>query len=118
MLLPRALASLVVFCLVVACERSDPLAARRLQLLAEENARLVTLVAKTDPASATPTVAAAGRPAPENVQRLEEANERLRAIYRTREKADAAAANVAKRNEIERVVEGIRGMKFKRPVQY
>src|SRR5688500_19162305 len=105
MLLPRALASLVVFCLVLACERTDPLAARRLQLLAEENARLVALVAKTDPASATSTVMEKGQSTAENIQRLEAANERLRSIYRNREKADAAASNLTKRSEIERVVE-------------
>jgi hypothetical protein len=118
MLLPRVFASLVAFCLLVACERSDPLAARRLQLLAEENARLVALVAKMNPVGATPTVAEAGKTAAENIQRLEEANERLRSIYRAKEKADAAASNLAKRSEIERVVEEIRGLKFKQPVIY
>jgi hypothetical protein len=118
MLLLRVLAPLAALCLVVACERSDPLAARRLQLLVEENARLVMLVEKTEPAKATPTVVEPGEPAEENIKRLEEANERLRSIYRSKEKADAVAFNLSKRSEIERVVEEIRGLKFKQPVDY
>ena len=49
---------------------------------------------------------------------LEEETVRLRAVVKTRQDADDLAANHAKRQEIEREVERLRGLRFLRPVDY
>ena len=101
------------------CERKrDGLAERRLQLLVEENARLADEVAKADAQDATRTVPEAGASTEESISRLTVANDVLREVYRKGERERASAFNVAKRAEIERVVEDIRGLKFKHAVQY
>jgi hypothetical protein len=101
------------------CERkTDAIAARQLQLVVEENARLSAEVAKIKPDEARVTAADPAKTTAENISRISTANDLLRAIYRNAERDRAAQLNVAKRQEIERVVEDIRGMKFKQPVEY
>lgn len=110
---------LVAGCLWLSgCEKqSNTLEHRRLALLKEENARLVEAISKLDPSTTIPPAIVCGNDTNPAVN-LEGANEQLREIYRKHERASALATNLEKRTEIEKAVEEIRGMKFKRPVDY
>ncbi len=110
----------VLFFAVAACEQSadDSLSRRQLQLVQEENARLVALVARIDPDNARTTALENGKSTDQNVAVLSAANERLRGIYRSDEQRRSAEKNLVVRTGIERAVEEIRGLKFKKPVQY
>lgn len=105
-------------CLTSCEQKADGVSARRLQLVVEENLRLAAEIAKFKPEDARHTAADPSQSAEQNIARIGTANDLLRTIYRNAERDRATEFNVAKRAEIERVVEDIRGMKFKRPVEY
>jgi hypothetical protein len=100
-----------------ACERKQPVEARRFQLLVEENARLVDAVAQLDAAQAGLKFPGASYSA-EAAGRLSTENDRLRAILAGGERSRALAANKTVREDIERQVAAIRGLEFKKPVDY
>jgi hypothetical protein len=95
------------------CDRKQPVEERKFKLLVEENGRLVEAVAALDPTQAVkkavPGVAAA---------ELSAENDRLREILKGSDRLKAQARNKELREEVERQVEAIRGLKFKQPVNY
>lgn len=100
-----------------ACEKKDPLAGRRFQLLVEENARLVRAVEAIDPTltmapftGTTPSAAA--------IEQLTKENDQLREAVVRHERAKALAANKTQREAVEQQVIKIRGLEFKQPVDY
>ena len=103
--------------LVVGCEKKDPLAQRRFQLLVEENMRLVQAVSVLEATKSS----AEAKPktfSPPAAQALAEENDRLREILARHEKEKALAANKTQRAVIEKQVEQLRGLEFKQPVDY
>ena len=101
------------------CERKEgALLERRLAIVVAENARLAEEVAKINQEDGKRSTVAQGESPQQAIDRISGENERLRAIYRAAERDRATSFNLAKRKEIEGTVEKIRGMKFKRPVDY
>lgn len=98
------LALILLAALLVVASRAaaDPDPAERVAQLEGENARL-----RADAEFARRRLAL-----------LEGEAERLHAVVKARQEADDLAANRARRQEIEREVEGLRGLKFLRPVDY
>jgi len=101
-----------------ACERKDPLAERKFQLLVEENQRLGAAVIALDPSQSGKVGSGAADVTPENAGKLSAENDRLREILTQSERQKALAANKTQREEIERAVVAIRGLKFLSPVDY
>jgi hypothetical protein len=110
-------AALVVCLLAGGCEKKDPLAERKFQLLQEENTRLAQAVTALDP-SKPAEVAGAKAFSATAVATLDAENERLRAILAQHERDRALAANKAQREPIEKQVTEIRGLEFLEPVNY
>ena len=102
---------------VAGCEREEPVAARKLKLLVEENSRLVDAVAALDPTKAGAKFSGA-QVSTEAAQKLAAENDRLRDILTGDSRARALAANKVWREAIEREVAAIRGLEFKTPVDY
>lgn len=94
-----------------ACERKDSVEVRKFRLLVEENARLVD-------ATQAGTKFGGGSFSTAAAQQLAAENDRLRAILAGGERARAFAANKTVREDIERQVAAIRGLEFKKPVDY
>ncbi len=107
----------LLFLLVGACEKKDPLAERKYRLLLEENARLSQAVAALGSAKAPPPAKPAA-PSSETAQKLSGENDRLREIIAQHEREKALAANKVQREAIEQQASGIRGLKFIEPVNY
>jgi hypothetical protein len=107
---------LVAF-LAAGCEKKDPLAERRFQVLLEESGRLTEAVRALDPASVSPQALPASFSAGA-LQTLTAENDRLRQILERHEKDKALAANKTQREAIEKQVVAIRGLEFKNPVDY
>ncbi len=99
----------------VGCEKEDPLAERKLQLLVEENARLRDAAYAVNAAPPVPEAQASAGVTPEA---LVEENERLRSIVVNHEREQALAANKTQRADIEAQVQQLRGLEFKEPVNY
>jgi hypothetical protein len=116
--LVTAFASLGSLFLQAGCERKDPLAERKFQLLVEENQRLGTAVIALDPSQSGKAGSGAADVTPENAGKLSEENDRLREILAKSEREKALAANKAQREAIERAVVAIRGLEFLSPVDY
>ncbi len=110
------LALLFVGVLAAGCEKKDPLAERRFQLLLEESARLTQAVHALDPkiSSETPLTTFS----PRAVEAVTAENDRLRQILTRHEKEKALAANKVQREDIEKQVVEIRGLEFKEPINY
>jgi hypothetical protein len=108
---------LLVGLLVAGCEKKDPLAERRFQLLLEEHARLTDGVRALDPEQVSKEAMPASYSA-NAAEKLGAENERLRAILTQDAKAKALAANKVQREAIEKQVTAIRGLEFKEPVNY
>jgi hypothetical protein len=114
---PRTRCVVLALCLLaVACEKKDPLAERKFQMLVEENSRLHTAVASLAPA---------GNTAPpqayytiQDADKVSAENDRLRDLLAQQEKQKALAANKAQREPIEKQVTQIRGLSFLKPVEY
>ena len=103
--------------LACGCEKKDPLAERKFQLLLEENTRLAQAVAALAPGK--PAQAAQDKIfSPAAVAALNTENERLREILAKHDRENALAANKAQREPIEKQVTAIRGLEFKEPVNY
>src|SRR5688500_12771082 len=98
--------------LVAGCEKKDPLAERRFQVLLEESGRLTEAVRALDPASVSPQASPASFSAGA-LQALTAENDRLRQILERHEKGKALAANKTQREAIEKQVVAIRGLEFK-----
>lgn len=113
-------AALVIGLVAVGCEKKDPLAERKYQLLLEENARLTQAVAAV--AAVEPGKAAAPAPAASYsaaaVSTLNTENEHLRDILAKHDHEKALLANKAQRELIEKQVTEIRALEFKQPVDY
>ncbi|MEP6673038.1 MAG: hypothetical protein ABJF10_28010 [Chthoniobacter sp.] len=99
------------------CEKKDPLAERKFQLLLEENARLAEAVAVLEPGKpAAATHAESYSPAAVTAVTTE--NEKLREVLAKHDHDKALAANKVLREPIEKQVTEIRGLVFKEPVTY
>ena len=118
-LLPKPAVFLALAALlgVAACERKEPVEARKFQLLVEENARLVDAIAVLA-AAQSGVKFAGGSFSTEAARQLAAENDRLRAILAGGDRARALAANKTVREDIERQVVAIRGLEFKTPVDY
>jgi hypothetical protein len=103
--------------LVTGCEKKDPLAERKFQLLVEENARLAQAVAALNPVKAVSPAGAQSFSAAAAAA-LNTENERLRGILAGHDHEVALAANKALREPIEKQVTEIRGLEFREPVNY
>jgi hypothetical protein len=114
----RACCVVLLACLATSgCEKKDPLAERKFQLLLEENTRLAQAVAALPPGKEVPTA----KPQPfasHDVSALNTENERLRDILTAHEREKALEANKALRDPIEKQVTEIRGLAFVEPVNY
>jgi len=113
----RACGAVIAFCLLtVGCEKKDPLAERKFQLLLEEHSRLQTA------AAALVTAGKASEPETaftvNDAAKLSAENDRLRDLLGQQEKRKALAANQAQREPIEKQVTEIRGLTFLKPVEY
>jgi len=114
----RACGAMLLLCLLApGCEKKDPLAERKFQLLVEENTRLAQAVAALDPAKGIAPARAQAFSATA-VAALNAENERLRAILARKDHEQALAANKAQREPIEKQVTEIRGLEFLEPVNY
>ena len=109
--------ALLACLLAGACQKKDPLAERKFQLLVEENTRLTQAVAALEPGK-TAQPAKAPSFSAGDATALNAENERLRNILAGNERAKTLAANVAQRQPIEKQVTEIRGLEFLEPVQY
>jgi hypothetical protein len=103
--------------LAVGCEKKDPLAEHKFQLLVQENLRLAQAVTALDPAKAVSPAKAQSFSAAAAAA-LDTENERLRDILARHDHEVALAANKAQREPIERQVTEIRGLEFKEPISY
>ena len=110
---PAVLPVLAALLLLAGCDRKEPLEARKLKLLVEENARLMDAVTALDPAKAGAKLTVA-----DAAQKLAAENDRLREILAGGSRAKALAANKVLRDAIEKEVMAIRGLEFKTPVDY
>ncbi len=110
-------AALVIGLVAVGCEKKDPLAERKYQLLLEENARLAQAVAAVEPGKPAASAPSASYSATA-VTALDAENERLREILAKHDREKALAANKAQREPIEKQVTEIRGLEFKEPIDY
>ncbi|HSI14398.1 MAG TPA: hypothetical protein VK961_20275 [Chthoniobacter sp.] len=110
-------AALVIGLVAAGCEKKDPLAERRYQLLLEENARLSQAVAAVEPGKPAPPPSAESYSAAA-VTTLNTENERLRKILAQHDHERALTANKQQREPIEKQVTEIRGLEFKQPVDY
>jgi len=110
-------AALLLGLLAGGCEKKDPLAERRFQLLLEENTRLAQAVAALEPGKPAPSAQAQSFSAAA-ITAVTADNERLRDILANHDREKALAANKAQREPIEKQVTEIRGLEFKEPVDY
>jgi hypothetical protein len=99
------------------CEKKDPLAERKFQLLIEENTRLAQAVSALEPGKPAPPAQPQSFSATA-VTAVTVENERLRDILAHHDREKALAANKAQREPIEKQVTQIRGLEFKEPVDY
>lgn len=110
-------AVLLIGLLVGGCEKKDPLAERKYQLLLEENTRLAQAVAALDPSKGKPVAYPASYSAVE-AARITAENENLRGVLAEHDHQKALAENKALRGPIEKQVTEIRGLEFKEPIDY
>jgi hypothetical protein len=110
-------AALFLGLLAGGCEKRDPLAERKFQVLLEENTRLGQAVAALEPSKPAPPAHSQSFSAAA-VTIVTEENERLRDILAHHDREKALAANKAQRELIEKQVTEIRGLEFKEPVDY
>ncbi len=110
---PAVFPVLAALLLLAGCDRKEPVEARKLKLLVEENARLIDAVTALDPANAGAKLTGA-----DAAQKLAAENDRLREILAGGSRAKALAANKVLRDAIEKEVMAIRGLEFKQPVDY
>jgi hypothetical protein len=114
----RAWLLFLLVCLLAAgCQKKDPLAERKFQLLTEESARLRQAVQALD-ASKVPAEPVPASYSPQSMQAVSVENDRLREIVSRHEKDKALAANKVQREAIEKQVTEIRGLEFKEPISY
>ena len=114
----RAVGVALLCCLFVAgCEKKDPLAEHKFQLLVQENLRLAQAVTALDPSKAVAPAKGQSFSAAAAAT-LDTENERLRGILAKHDHEVALAANKAQREPIEKQVTEIRGLEFKEPVSY
>lgn len=111
-------AVLLVGLLVAGCEKKDPLAERKYQLLLEENGRLAQAVAALDPNSKKGPLAHAGNYSAVEAAQIAVENENLRGILAEHDHQKALAENKALREPVEKQVTEIRGLEFKEPIDY
>ncbi len=114
----RACWAVLFTCLLAAgCQKKDPLAERKHQLLLEEHTRLAQAVAALNSAQGAEAVKEPVS-STDDASVLTAKNERLREILAARDTIKALAANEALREPIEKQVTEIRGLKFLKPVDY
>jgi hypothetical protein len=113
----RACSAAFVFVLLAGCEKKDPLAEHKFQLLLQENLRLAQAVTALDPTKAVSPAKAQSFSAAATAT-LDTENERLRGILSKHDHEVALAANKTQREPIEKQVTEIRGLEFKEPVNY
>ncbi|MEI9897561.1 MAG: hypothetical protein WDN28_27820 [Chthoniobacter sp.] len=113
----RAGGAALLLGLLGGCEKKDPLAERKFQLLLEENARLVQAVAALEPGKAGPPAHTESYSAAA-VTKVTTENDALREVLAKHDHEKALASNKAQREPIEKQVNEIRGLAFKEPVTY
>ncbi|TCO88645.1 hypothetical protein EV701_11616 [Chthoniobacter flavus] len=111
-------AVLLVGLLVAGCEKKDPLAERKYQILLEENTRLAQAVAALQPGKTAEPAAHTEGYSPAAVTKITAENDHLRDILAGHEHQKALAENKALREPVEKQVTEIRGLQFKEPIDY
>lgn len=101
-----------------ACERVDPQTERRFKLLVEEHTRLSEAVAAAVPGKAPAPTSLPARPSPDALQTLQAENEKLRKTLVEHQREQELAKSKTLREAVEQQVAQIRGLEFKKPVDY